>query len=57
MNANVILYLVSIDSAILATFSDIKVNDLIKYLKEKNFPEVRKWIAANLDNDAIYDSS
>ena len=42
----------SIDSAILATFSDIKINDLIKHLKEKNFPEVRKWIAANLDNDA-----
>ena len=41
-----------IDSAILATFSDIKVNDLIKHLKEKNFPEVRKWIVANLDNDA-----
>ena len=42
----------SIDSAILATFSDIKVNDLIKHLKEKNFPEVRKWVVANLDNDA-----
>lgn len=42
----------SIDSAILATFSDVKVNDLIKYLKEKNFPEVRKWVVANLDNDA-----
>ena len=42
----------SIDSAILATFSDIKINDLIKHLKEKNFPEVRKWIVANLDNDA-----
>jgi DNA polymerase III delta prime subunit len=42
----------SIDSAILATFSDVKVNDLIKYLKEKNFPEVRKWISSNLDNDA-----
>ena len=41
-----------IDSAILATFSDVKVNDLIKHLKEKNFPEVRKWIVANLDNDA-----
>jgi DNA polymerase III delta prime subunit len=41
-----------IDSAILATFSDVKVNDLIKYLKEKNFPEVRKWVVANLDNDA-----
>ena len=41
-----------IDSAILATFSDIKINDLIKHLKEKNFPEVRKWIVSNLDNDA-----
>ena len=42
----------TIDSAILASFSNVKVNDLIKHLKEKNFPEVRKWIAANLDNDA-----
>ena len=32
-----------IDSGILAHFSDVKVNDLIKNLKEKNFPEVRKW--------------
>ncbi len=51
-----------IDSGILATFSDIAVNDLIKNLKEKNFPEVRKWVVSNLDNDAsvllrrIYDS-
>ena len=29
-----------IDSGILATFSDVAVNDLIKNLKEKNFPEV-----------------
>ena len=41
-----------IDSAILATFSDVKLDDLIKYLKEKNFLEVRKWVVANLDNDA-----
>ena len=41
-----------IDSAILASFSDIKTNDLIKCLKEKNFSEVRKWVVANLDNDA-----
>ena len=41
-----------IDSAILATFSGIKVNDLIKNIKEKNFAEVRKWVVANLDNDA-----
>ena len=40
-----------IDSGILATFTDIAVNDLIKNLKEKNFPEVRKWINGNMDND------
>jgi DNA polymerase III delta prime subunit len=40
-----------IDSGILSCFSDIKVNDLIKYLKEKNFTEVRKWVVSNLDND------
>jgi DNA polymerase III delta prime subunit len=51
-----------IDSAILAQFSDVKVNELIKNLKEKNFTEVRKWVVANLDNDSgvllrrIYDS-
>jgi replication factor C small subunit len=51
-----------IDSGILAVFSDISVNELIKNLKGKNFPEVRKWVVSNLDNDAtvlmrrIYDS-
>ena len=51
-----------IDSGILAHFSDVKVNDLIKNLKEKNFSEVRKWCVNNLDNDPsvllrrIYDS-
>ena len=51
-----------IDSAILATFSDVSVNDLIKNLKQKNFTEVRKWVVNNLDNDSgvllrrIYDA-
>ena len=55
-----------IDSGILATFSDVAVNELIKDLKEKNFSAVRKWIVSNLDNDtsvllrriydALYDS-
>jgi len=51
-----------IDSGILATFSDVAVNDLLKNLKEKNFTEVRKWVVDNLDNDTsvllrrIYDS-
>jgi DNA polymerase III delta prime subunit len=55
-----------IDSGILASFSDVSVTELIKYLKDKNFAEVRKWVTANLDNDssvilrrvydALYDS-
>ena len=40
-----------IDTGILATFSDVAVNELIKNLKQKNFAEVRKWIVGNLDND------
>lgn len=40
-----------IDSGILAAFSDVAVNDLLKNLKEKNFPEVRKWVVDNMDND------
>jgi DNA polymerase III delta prime subunit len=41
-----------IDSGILASFSDISVNELVKHLKEKNFTEVRKWVVSNLDNDS-----
>jgi DNA polymerase III delta prime subunit len=41
-----------IDSGILASFSDISVNDLINHLKDKNFKEVRNWVVKNLDNDA-----
>jgi DNA polymerase III delta prime subunit len=43
-----------IDTGILASFSDISVNELVKNLKEKNFPEVRKWVVSNLDNDASH---
>ena len=52
-----------IDPGILASFSDISVNELVKNLKDKNFTEVRKWVVANLDNDAssllrrVYDAS
>jgi DNA polymerase III delta prime subunit len=51
-----------IDTGILASFSDVSVNELIKHLKEKNFTEVRKWVSTNLDNDSsvilrrVYDS-
>ena len=42
----------SIDSAILASFSDVSVNELVKNLRDKNFSEVRKWVVNNLDNDS-----
>ena len=51
-----------IDSGILAAFSDVAVNELIKNLKSKNFSEVRKWVNNNMDNDTtvllrrIYDN-
>ena len=40
-----------IDSAILAQFSDVKIDDLVKTLREKDFPRVRSWVVHNLDND------
>ena len=40
-----------IDSAILAQFSDVSVEELIKNLKDKDFGYVRKWVSSNLDND------
>jgi DNA polymerase III delta prime subunit len=51
-----------IDTGILASFSDISVDELIRNLKDRNFAEVRKWVVSNLDNDTsiifrkIYDS-
>ena len=41
-----------IDSGILAVFSDVAVNDLIKNLKQKNFAEVRKWVVDTSHTDA-----
>jgi len=52
-----------IDSGILASFSDVSINELVKNLKDKNFTEVRKWVVSNLDNDAssllrrVYDAA
>ena len=40
-----------IDSGILATFSDVNIEGLMRSLQSKNFKEVRKWVVNNLDND------
>mgnify|MGYP005738184575 FL=1 len=51
-----------IDTGILATFSDVKADELVKKLKNKDYGECRKWVINNLDNDTnlllrrIYDA-
>ena len=42
-----------IDTGILAMFSDVVVDELMKNLKLKKYNEVRKWVVANTDNDAL----
>lgn len=41
-----------IDVGILANKSDDNINTLFKYLKGKNFTEMRKWVAENSDIDS-----
>jgi replication factor C small subunit len=41
----------SIDSGILAAIRDVSLADLYKFMKEKSFTNVRKWVAENLDSD------
>jgi DNA polymerase III delta prime subunit len=41
----------TIDEGILQVSSDANFKDLVRELKTKNFKEVRKWVALNLDND------
>jgi DNA polymerase III delta prime subunit len=42
-----------IDSAILLNVTEESFKELIKNMKEKNFTEVRKWVAKNSDSDSI----
>ena len=41
----------SIDSGILANMQDISIKELVDLLKDKNFTEIRKWVANNPDYD------
>ena len=40
-----------IDTGILAQIVDVSINDIIKFVKEKDFGAIRKWVASN-DVDA-----
>ena len=51
-----------IDTGVLAAVSDTKLDDLVKFLKEKEFTKMKKWVVQNLDNEPtqiirnVYDS-
>jgi len=53
----------SIDNGILANVGEVSLKKLIAALKDKNFTDMRGWVASNIDNDpvqifrAIYDSA
>lgn len=52
----------TIDAGILVSLSDENLNKLITHIKEKNFTEMRKWVANNMDVESrviyrkIYDA-
>lgn len=41
----------NIDSGILSQVSELDLSELMNYMKDKKFNEVRKWVVNNLDND------
>ena len=41
----------TIDSGILANIEQVTVKELIEHMRSKNFTNVRKWVAQNIDND------
>jgi DNA polymerase III delta prime subunit len=41
----------SIDSGILTNVLEISIKELINLLKNKQFTDIRKWVAENIDND------
>ena len=41
----------NIDSGILANIGEMNLTQLISSLREKNFQNMRKWVATNVDND------
>jgi len=44
-----------IDTGILSQVIDVSINDIVKYLREKDFGSIRKWVAANqMDPQALF---
>ena len=43
-----------IDAGILVNLSDVNIKELMHYMKNKEFTNVRKWVVDNLDNDPVH---
>lgn len=43
-----------IDSGILVNFAEVNLKHLIKFLKDKDFSSMRKWVAENNDIDTVH---
>jgi DNA polymerase III delta prime subunit len=43
----------NIDSGILTNLTDENFKNLVKHLKDKNFTDMRKWVATNMDNEPV----
>jgi len=43
----------NIDASILEASSNENFNDLVRFLKEKDFSGMRRWVAQNIDNDHV----
>lgn len=44
-----------IDSGILSQIKDVSLNEIVKYLKDKDFGSVRKWVASNeIDSQTLF---
>jgi len=40
-----------IDTGILAQVADVKISDLIGYLRDREFTKMKKWVTSNIDNE------
>lgn len=43
-----------IDVGILSQLNDVKITELVKYLKDKDFGKVRKWVVENGNQDSTF---
>ena len=43
-----------IDSGVLAQIVDVSISDIVKYIKDKDFGAIRKWVASNDIDSAVF---